>query len=146
MKPIIFEECKLVLLKIYNFFGKNQKLVQTFKGPNIVIKGNENGTVKIKTKYAKHDLLINQTSLVKYKQPAPEPTVTPEIEHKKQSEQIWIPAKRTYTKCIFEGREDGSPIAGSKKKQRVEEINDKERGAAKNCKHQDNINFSHLKN
>ena len=45
VKLVTFEEEELVLLKIHNFLGKNKKLVETFRGPFIVVKMNENGTV-----------------------------------------------------------------------------------------------------
>ena len=47
VKPIIFEEDELVLLKIHKFLVKNIKMTKTFKGPFIMVKVNENGTVKI---------------------------------------------------------------------------------------------------
>ena len=65
--------------KFHDFFGKNKKLEETFKGPYILEKGNDNGTVKIKIKYAKHDQLVNQNLLFKYKQSFPKEIVTPEI-------------------------------------------------------------------
>ena len=49
VKPVTFVEGELVLLKIRTFLGKNIKLAETFKGPLIVVKVNENGNVKIKT-------------------------------------------------------------------------------------------------
>ena len=64
-KQVTFEEGELVLLKIHNFFDKSKKLAKTFNGPFIVTKLNENGMVKIRTKYAKHDQLVNQNLLVK---------------------------------------------------------------------------------
>ena len=65
-KPVTLKEGELVLLKIRNLLGKNKKLSDKFKGPFIVVKVNENGTVKIKTKYAKNYQLVNQNLLVKY--------------------------------------------------------------------------------
>ncbi len=35
----------------------------------MVTKVNDNGTIRIKTKYGQHEQLINQNQLVKYKQP-----------------------------------------------------------------------------
>ena len=63
-KPITFEEGELVLLKAHNFLDRNKKLVENFKDPFKVVKVNENGTVKIKTKYAKHDQFVHQNLLV----------------------------------------------------------------------------------
>ena len=85
VRPIRFQEGDLVLLKIHNFLGKNRKLAETFKGPFIVLKVNENSAVKIKTKYAKHNQLVNQNLLVKYKQQNEQQN--PEKEQKKEQKE-----------------------------------------------------------
>ena len=103
-------------------------MVDTFKGLFIVIKVNKNSTVKIKTKYAKHDQLVNQNLLVKYKQQQLQQTkgseteqkskTTPESETEQKKDVVLI---RTYNKRICEGREDGGPVTRSKKLPEVHE-------------------------
>ena len=99
-----------VLLKVQNFLGKNRKLAETFKGPYQITKVNENGTIKIKTKFGKHEQLVNQNLLVKYKQARPE-----EKEKATQGNEAEILTgnpenKRKYQKRTFPSREDGGPI------------------------------------
>ena len=97
VKPITFQVDEWVLLKVQNFLGKNRKLAETFKGPYQITKVNENGMVKMKTKFGKHEQLVNQNLLVKYKQARQEekekatqgneteiPTDNPEIKRKNQ--------------------------------------------------------------
>ena len=48
VKPIEFQEGELVLLKVNNFWVKTENLAETFKGPYIITKVNENGKIKIK--------------------------------------------------------------------------------------------------
>ena len=67
VRQISFKEGELVLLKIQNFLGKNKKLAETYKGQYKITKVNDNGTVTMKTKCARHDQLVNQNQLVKYK-------------------------------------------------------------------------------
>ena len=128
VKAVTWEEGYLVLLKIHNFLGKDRKLAEKFKCPFIVVKVNENGTVKIKTKYAKHDQLVNQNLLVKYKQQKSQPTVV-SIKNE-QNEPNFTPTKRILNKPIFEEREDGGPVTRLKKLPEVV-----------NCKHQAKINL-----
>ena len=115
VKPIKFMENEWVLLKVQNFLGKNRKLSETFKGPFIITKVNENGTIKIKTKFGKHEQLVNQNLLVKYKQERPEEKekATQESENIPGHEEN-IPAGNLATKKnqkrIFPKREDGGPI------------------------------------
>ena len=120
VKPILFKEGELVLLKVQNFLGKNKKLAETFKGPYTVSKVNENGTVRIRTKCAKHDQLVNQNLLIKYtkreeKQPEPKEEQKA-IQKTKEEEGISSenPTKRSYNKRFFPGREDGGPTTRSK--------------------------------
>ena len=56
-------------MKEHNFLHKNRKLAETFKGPFRVTWVNENGTVLIRSKTAKHDNLVNANLLVKYLRP-----------------------------------------------------------------------------
>ena len=134
VKPMEFQEGELVLLKVHNFLGKNRKLAETFKGPFIVTKVNENGTLKIKTKYGQHDQLVNQNQLVKYKQPTVETKVAPENKNNEES-----PVKRSYKKKEYLGREDGGPVTRSKNHP-VSDLNEVG-GSPKKCKHSEKINL-----
>jgi hypothetical protein len=67
VKPVQFKVNECVLLKVQNFLSKNRKLVETFKGTNVITKIFDNGTVQIRTKYEKHDQIVNQILLVKYR-------------------------------------------------------------------------------
>ena len=99
VKPITFQEGELVLLKVQNFLGKNKKLAETFKGPYTVSKVNPNGTIRIKTKCAKHDQLVNQNLLIKYNLRKEE-----EEEQKKEQqnkEEPTIPPAKELTKKEF---------------------------------------------
>ena len=109
-------------------------MAETFKGPYIITKVNENGTIKMKTKYAKHDQLVNQNQLVKYKQPAVEPKMEFENENKEDQ-----PVKRAYIKKVYPGREDGGPVTRSKNHP-VNDLNEVG-GAPKKCKHLAKINL-----
>ncbi len=95
VKPIKFKERELVLLKIHNFLGKNRKLEDTFKGPFVVTKINDKGTIRIKTKYGQHEQLINQNQLVKYKQPEEITKTAWEIQNEEEPT-----VKRTYKKKV----------------------------------------------
>jgi hypothetical protein len=64
--------------------GKNKKLAETFKGPFVVTKVNDNGTIKMKTKYDQHEQLVNQNQLVKYKQPEEITKTAPKIEKEEE--------------------------------------------------------------
>jgi hypothetical protein len=109
-------------------------LAETFKGPFIVTKVNENGTIKIKTKYGQHDQLVNQNQLVKYIQPKVKIESAPE---NKDSEEG--PRKRAYKKKEYPGREDGGPVTRSKTHP-VSELKEVG-GAPKTCKHSEKINL-----
>ena len=82
---------------------------------------NENGTVRMKTKCAKHDQLVNQNLLVKYKKPISQETL-PKEEAKPKAEEQEEQPKRKYAKRIFEGREDGGPKTRSKTAREVSKI------------------------
>ena len=127
VKPITFKEGELVLLKVQNFLGKNRKLAETFKGPYTVSKVNENGTIRIKTKCAKHDQLVNQNLLIKYNLRKEDEEEQKEEQQNKEETAI-PPVKRTYKKRIFESREDGGPTTRSRAKLQPEqhEINENE--------------------
>ena len=56
-------------------------MAETFQGPYIITKVNKNGTIKMKTKFAKYDQFVNQNQLVKYKQPAIETKIESETEY-----------------------------------------------------------------
>ena len=120
VKPLTFEVNEWVLLKVQNFLGKNRKLAETYKGPYQITKVNENGTVRMRTKCAKHDQLVNQNLLVKYKKPIPEEKL-PEQEKNSENEQPEVSPKRKYSKRIFEGREDGGPKTRSRTAREVNE-------------------------
>ena len=127
-----------MLLKVHNFLGKNRQLAETFQGPFIITKVNENGTIKMRTKYAKHDQLVNQNQLVKYKQPEIEKKLKTEeesIEHPIEKEIIERPVKRSCNKKVYPVRENGSPVTRSKNHP-VNDLNEVD-GAQTNCKHLD---------
>ena len=134
VKPMEFQEGELVLLKVHNFLGKNRKLAETFKGPFIVTKVNENGTIKIKTKYGQHDQLVNQNQLVKYIQPKVVIESAPENKDNEEGS-----SKRAYKKKEYPGREDGGPVTRSKTHP-VSELKEVG-GAPKSCKHSEKINL-----
>jgi hypothetical protein len=133
VKPIEFKEGELVLLNIHNFLGKNRKLAETFKGPFVVTKVNNNGTIKMKTKYGQHEQLVNQNQLVKYKQTEEITKPAPEIENEEDPTM-----KRAYKKKIYPGREDGGPVTRSKNHP-IENLI-KMGGAASICNHTEKIN------
>ena len=62
----------------------------------------------METKYAKHDQLVNQNQLVKYKQPA----IEPKIESEK--EKIENPVQRSCIKKMNPRREDGGQVKETK--------------------------------
>jgi hypothetical protein len=132
VKPIKFEEGELVLLKVHNFLGKNKKLAETFKGPFVVTKVNDNGTIKMKTKYGQHEQLVNQNQLVKYKQP--EEITKPALDIEKEKENT---TKRAYNKKLYPGREDGGPVTRSKNSPKENLI--KMGGAISICKHMEKL-------
>ena len=72
VKPVKFEVDDWVLMKEHNFLHKNRKIAETFKGPFRVTQVNENGTVLIRGRSAKHDNLVNNNLLVKYLTPKDE--------------------------------------------------------------------------
>ena len=93
--------------------------MKTFKGLYTITKVNENGTIKLKTKHAKHDQLVNQNQLVKYKQAESEPKMESqkETEPINDSEKVNVEhsAKRAYIKILYPVREDDGPMTRSKK-------------------------------
>ena len=54
---------------MHNFLDKKRKLAETFKGPYIITIVNENGPIKIITKYGKYDRLVNQNLFVNTNRP-----------------------------------------------------------------------------
>jgi hypothetical protein len=75
----------------------------------VVTKVNDNGTIRIKTKYGLHEQLINQNQLVKYKRPEEITKADPEVKNEEEPTM-----KRTYKKKVYPGREDGGPVTRSK--------------------------------
>ena len=71
---------------------------------------NENGTIRMRAKYAKHDQLVNQNQLVKYKQAE----IEPKMESLKEKENVEHPVKRSYIKKVYPGRGDGGTVRRSK--------------------------------
>jgi hypothetical protein len=148
VKVVEFKEGELVLLKIHNFLGKNRKLAETFKGPFVITKVNDNGTIKIRTKYGQHEQLVNQNQLVKYEQPE---NITKPAPEKEKEEEPKV--KRTYQKKVYPGREDGGPITRSKispienggpiTQSKINPIENsiKKGGASEFCKHTEKINL-----
>jgi hypothetical protein len=59
VRTIEFAVNKWVLHKVQNFLGKNRKLAEAFKGPFVITKLFDNGTVQMKTKHGKHEQIVN---------------------------------------------------------------------------------------
>ena len=71
--------------------GKNRKLEETFTGPYVITKVNDNGIIKMRAKYSKPDQLVKQNQFVKYKKSA----IELKIETEKES--VLHPVKKNHT-------------------------------------------------